>query len=312
MKTKTAILILFGAISILAIVGLVSYFAPSTKIGSIKESAFASRDFRFGFEKTISKAPTNKIVQSRPTFEKTNNSLGTLLNSWQNKIEHATSAQISIPVTSSTSSQQKYTKNSTTNLPLGDILKRMNEQFRDAISSSTEQSQNPSITDDEIYSLVYYKSSVDLNQKSDSLGNAAIRQYGNELAKKLTTFRIQQGDQLIILDNFIKNSGSTIAQDKIEKLANAYKKLAKDITQTEIPKSVKNINTAIATSLTEMSTELWAMSTKKTDTDILAQANEYNKTSAGLAKNMLRLIDTFMFADVKFKSNEPGAIFMFK
>ncbi len=189
------------------------------------------------------------------------------------------------------------------------ILDEINEQFLAEIGQSTT-----TISDDELNSIFYYSSSVDFEptQYLTVSGNEELHEYGNELAKKLTTFRIAQGDQLALFNNFFKDSTEPTVQEKVIKLGSAYNALAIEIETLNAPESAGGADIAIVNALKSISQKIKTLATAQGDTEIYNESLSYNESSAELAKAMLVLIDSFTSNGVRYKSYEPGSIFMFK
>lgn len=311
------IVILLITLAILGVGWLVLHFAPKSpsEDANIYKNTPINTSWRPSrlFGKSATETIDTKTAVKSGTREISDNDdrLNAFLSAWQDEVTQATSAQIAVIATSSTQSEGGSRKNAALN-NLGNILERLNKQLN--LTTSTNSSISARLSDDYINSWVYFKSYVDLGDDTSisSAGSEELREYGNTLAKKLTTFRIIQGDQLATLDAFIKNSTSSANQGQITKLAQAYNGLSEDIANIEVPVNINNINNAIAESLAEMSEQLHMLSTAREETDIYNKALQYNKTSVKLAKSTLELIDAFKFAGVKFKIHEPGSIFMFK
>ncbi len=286
---------------------LVWYFAP-TNTNITENYTFSQRDYKPNNLPTLQDFSINRKVHDKSSFRK-EKKLKNILHSWEDNVETPTSAVISVATTSSKSEPTQETQKVSTGL--SNILERMNKSWRDSLLVSETTN---TISDQDVYDLAYYNSTVELgtNKQGTSSSASELHKYGNELAEKLTTFRIVQGDQLSLLDAFIKNSSNPSTQNKVNSLAAEYENLAEDLNTLNTPQSVQSINSALSNSLSKMSSQLEILAEKKTGSDIYKHTLAYNKTSAELAKNTLRLIDAFIFAGVKFESHEPGSIFMFK
>ncbi len=298
-----AVLLIIGASISIGV--LAYYFAPQLVKPQNRETFDTKLRHNNTFTKPIYKTePTEYTVTSSAQKDVSEDVLS-FLSSWQDMVEHATSAQVTdiaeIITSTTTYSQEEQAIN------LGDILSRLNEKLQTIGQSS--------VTDDDVNRLIYRDSTVDLGGAVKITSNAnteELRKYGNALATELTSFRIIHSNQLTVLDTFIKNSDSSNAGEALKSLANAYNNLSKDVSTLNVPSEITNINRGISNALADVSSALLELSETREDTEIYTKALEYNQKSEELAKHTLKLIDVFLFNDVRFNSYEPGSIFMFK
>ncbi len=305
MKFAVHFTVLLVAVVTLGVGALIYHFAPRAQVPQVRSMS----DTRWQSNNVFVEPNINNATPDGSNADTTQNNIiedtFSFLNSWQDTVEHATSARIA-NITESTISTTTYSKEEQ-EVNLGGILSRINEQLQTIGQGS--------VTDDDVNSLIYRESTVDLGgavKVTSKAGTEELRKYGNALATELTSFRLAHSDQLAVLDTFIKNSSNSGAGEALISLANAYSSLSKDIGMLNAPSDVTKINQGISNALADISNALLELAEARADTEIYKKSIEYNKKSEDLAKFTLKLIDIFLFSDVRFKSSEPGSIFMFK
>lgn len=309
------IVLTFTVISIALVISLVWHFMPqaSMSVTTNQNTQYDTQSIFDVFKSGDEVDPTTPEASKGDSMKSESGSESggffDNLNAWKNEVVQATSADVTVFTASSTSSVATSTY--TAPKSIGSILTRMSEQFRTALGVGDESA---GVSDEEMNNLFYYSGSVDFKptQYVTSEGGEDLRNYGNALATKLTTFRIAQGDQLALLSNFFENSTDAAARDRVKKLSDAYSDLSAEVAELDAPQEAESINTAIANALSSIAAQLNVLANAQGDTAIYNESLKYNATSASLAKATLRLIDAFSLVGVRFKSYEPGSIFMFK
>lgn len=136
----------------------------------------------------------------------------------------------------------------------------------------------------------------------------ALHAYGNELGSLLSTFNITQGDQVALLESFLKNRTDT---ERLKNLTDGYVQLSSDISRISAPEQVRTIHARLVTSYKAVGELLWNLTTAASDEELLDRMLTYNKASEAVAKQHVALVTLFKAHGVVFQDGEPGSIFSF-
>ncbi len=270
--------------------------------GQSTKGTFSSSqtDYQFGnlFASDVTPAATTGTSNHNTVEEVT---LDEILRNWEARSESGlvsySEPSKQVPQLSDISSEQKG---------IHDIFADL---LGPRLTDSLKGSGDTSFTNDiAIWTGTYTTSSPVVIVDEQSEVQRELHTYGNELGALLTAFTTTQGDQVALLDAFLKNRTETAA---LRALTNAYTELSDEIASIEPPQVAQSTHTRLSDAYAEVGTLLWNLTTAQDDSELVAQILTYNKASEAVAKQHIALVNLFSAYDVTFDPGEAGSVFVF-
>ncbi|RJQ34922.1 hypothetical protein C4556_01425 [Candidatus Parcubacteria bacterium] len=140
----------------------------------------------------------------------------------------------------------------------------------------------------------------------------ALHTYGNEAGSYIQVFEDRNRDMTRVLKDQFEDPEDALKRNALIGLAGSLAGVGESLENIqEVPTEARSANTKLAGSYRDMGAKLALVPNAGTEEELISAMLTYNAAVEGYVKNYVALVTLFSLAEVTFRDDEPGSVFMF-
>lgn len=165
----------------------------------------------------------------------------------------------------------------------------------------------------EIYSFIPQGLiSIDTGDVEYTDAQLALYDYGNIVGGHIRGFELSHQHMITTIKDAYEDRGNAAKVAAAEQIGTDYIHLGEDLSAIDlVPDSVRGMHEALANSYKAAGEKHIAKFRTQNDEDFLKAVEAYNASAREFIRSYLALVTYFDIAGVRFRSSDPGSVFMF-
>jgi len=140
----------------------------------------------------------------------------------------------------------------------------------------------------------------------------ALRTYGNEAGSYIQVFEDRNRDMTRVLKDQFEDPEDALKRNALIGLAGSLAGVGDSLESIqEVPAEARSANAKLAGGYRDMGAKLALVPNAGTEEELISAMLTYNAAVEEYVKNYIALVTLFSLAEVTFRDDEPGSVFMF-
>jgi hypothetical protein len=173
----------------------------------------------------------------------------------------------------------------------------------------------PSTTDfglEDIFAYLPFKRTFPEVQTNTTATQSALYTYGNEAGSSVQTYSDRHADQAIVLRRFVEDLGNSAKAEEVRFMAQDLATVGDELSRMDdVPAVARSSHNRVAAGYQQLGALLEAVSTARTDAELLEKITTYNAAADSFNYSLVALATIFSVSEVSFNENDPGRVFVF-